>query len=119
MSEVEGFTNYATAGVAMTLDNCDRGSRHATSDRARAARDLAPTHQSVKDGIWTVEQAERFRLADTLKIYVEALCEQGQARTGSGLGALLVSQMVQAGLGEVDWNDLAEHYLRLLDDGEE
>jgi uncharacterized protein with ACT and thioredoxin-like domain len=104
MSEpCEGYTNYATFGVAVTLDN-DR----TTMETVRAATftfiETAPDHEAVKDGIWTTDQAARFELADFLKEYAERLVEA----TNPGF---LTAQMAQAGLSEVDWHDLANTYI--------
>jgi hypothetical protein len=106
----QGYTNYATFGVAVTLDN-NRPWAERIHAITFAAIDNAPTDENVSGNIWTVEETERFRLSDAIRDYVENLCESG-IRSVSDAG-LMASQMVQAGLCEVDWQDLARTYLDL------
>jgi hypothetical protein len=101
-----GWTNYATWGVALVLDN-DEGTYNYVRERIEAIREEAAESSQVLAGIWTAEQAARFNAADFLKDYVEELChlESDDGPT------LMARQVIQAGLAEVDWDEIADHVL--------
>ena len=98
-AEYNGWTNYATWGVALVLDN-DEGTYNEVRERAESL--LAYDHPNVPE-IWTADEAARFGLADFLKDYVEDLCglEDDPGPT------LMACQVLQAGLGDVDWDEIA------------
>ena len=99
----QGYANYATFGVAVTLDN-DQTMSNALHQIVFAAIDNAPADENVRENIWTVEETERFRAVEGIKSYVEDLVERGSPHP-------MAAQMVQAGLCEVDWDELAADYI--------
>lgn len=100
---VEGYSNYATFGVAVVIDNDPDWSKQVRDSAERIAATIEE-HENVQSGIWTAEQAARFELADHLKDFAQQLCERGNP-------SLLGAQMIQAGLAEVNWHELADDYL--------
>jgi hypothetical protein len=111
-SGYNGWKNYPTWAVNLWLSN-EQGTSNECSYMAREALRDAPHDKNVKpwfypDGsqgepVWTVEQAARYRLADTMKEYVADLTE----REPSSLAADLLGYA----LGEVDWNEIADSWL--------
>ena len=100
---VEGYSNYATFGVAVTLDN-DRDLAEEVAQNIALIRVQAPPSANVIQGIWTVEETIRFETADMLKEIASRLVEDGSP-------SLMAAQMAQAGLAEVNWEELADGYL--------
>lgn len=103
----QGFTNYATFGVAVTLE----------TDAQHHARVMAyiggiqrykAADPNVADGIWTVEETERFRTEEAIRDYVETMVDDVDPPMAAGL--------VQAGLAEVDWADIARHFLIVFEE---
>ena len=88
MSDYQGWTNYATWGVALILDN-DQGTQEHRQELTRvAARQGHP----------------RSFLAASLREYVDELAYTVELSD-------MAAQMLGAGLAEVDWDDLTETYL--------
>jgi len=100
----QGYTNYATFGVAVTLENDRKMSDHLRAMVERA-KSCAPHDPNVASGIWTVAETTRFRLSEAIKDYVERLAESRET-------APMQAQLIQAGLSEVDWVDIANVELR-------
>lgn len=98
-----GWKNYETWAVGLWIDN-ERGDYERMKGLVADAVEAAPMLAPVKDGIWTVEQGRKFRLADALKEWVnnELLPD---------LGATLAADLLGAAVSEVDWHELAESYL--------
>ena len=71
---------------------------------ASVCREQAPVCDHVSDGIWSLEQATRFLLADRLKMYVE----DGSPLTDT---ANLYSDLLDAAISEIDWHDIADAFL--------
>lgn len=104
-----GWTNYATWGVALVLDN-DRGTYERAHELAEMVQRDAPASRQVKDGIWTAEQYARFELADLLKDYTEELCGLDGGDEDYPEPTLMARQVIAAGLADVNWEEVAEHY---------
>lgn len=97
-----GWKNYATWGVALVLDN-DQGLYEACREVAADYSDPDNISPQEADGIWTHEQAARFQLEDYIKELVEELCYSEDL-------SLMQQQVIQSGLAEVDWTEVAGHY---------
>lgn len=113
--EYQGWTNYATWCVGLWMDN-DEGSYHYARELAAEARERAPTHDSVLNGIWTEEEAAKFILADSLKEWVKSenplestLCPECNVLISFGGSAY--SDMTTWALGQVNWQEIAEGIL--------
>lgn len=105
-----GWANYATWGVALVLDN-DEGTYNYVKDLARQLQDeIESGHPNVPE-IWTAERALRFELADRLKDFTEELCGLEGEELGIPEPSLMAKQVLQAGLADVDWDEIAEHYV--------
>lgn len=105
-----GWTNYATWGVVLVLDN-----EQETHERCNLEADyhkrMAPGTSQVLDGIWTEKQSARFRMVDWLSDYVEDLC----GIEGDSL-PLMARQLIGAAMSDVDWDEIANHYLSALEE---
>lgn len=67
----------------------------------------AAVHENVLEmHIWTEENAAHYLLADALKDYVEELC----GLENDSL-PIMARQVIGAGLCDVDWDEIANHYL--------
>lgn len=90
----EGFNNYATSSVAITLAN------------DRTLRDSA---QSLDTGGPLID------LADALKDWIEGMSAIDDASAGVPEGeGLIRASLVRAGFSEVEWREIAE-YVRIWD----
>lgn len=89
-----GWTNYATWGVALVLDS-DRATYETVREEA----------QRVSSG---VEEYPALMLSDYLKDFTEELC--GLEDDEDHL-SLMARQVISAGLAEVNWREIAENIL--------
>ena len=107
-----GWTNYETWAIALHLNN-DEGTYNMVRERAEDLKDGAEHIDAVQDGIWTVEQAVVFTLADWLKDTAETLCGIGDESEDFGIPepTLLAMDMIRAALSEVDWSEIATNVL--------
>ncbi len=102
-----GWKNYETWNVALWLDN-DQGTQELTRDLAQEACE-GPASENVIKGIWTRAEDARFELADRIKDFVtENLIPD--------LGASMASDLLNSAVSEVDWDEIAEHYLADIED---
>lgn len=88
-----GWSNYETWNVALWLDN-EQGSY---DDMRQAARDAG--------------KGNEYKLSQTIKDYV--------LEFQPDLGASMFADLLNAALSEVDWYEIAEHYLADLDDDDD
>lgn len=110
-----GWKNYATWGVALVLSN-DYGTYTETREQAAAFKASAPHRCNVTAGIWTAEQAAVFGLEDWLKDYTAILCGFESCDDGTREPSMMAMQVMQAGLAEVEWADIARNILSELED---
>lgn len=109
-STYNGWKNYATWGVALVIDNDQSAYETVLETVARIRSVDAPMHPNVPK-IWTVEEAARFELADWLKDFTEELCGLEGEDLGIPEPSLMARQILQAGLSDVDWDEIADNYL--------
>ena len=103
--EYHGYTNYETWATALWIDNEQGSSEQAVA----AARECL--EESVDGGLrseFTPESVTdadlaRYELANRLKDWIEEAMPD--------VGASLAADLLGAALAEVDWDDLARHYL--------
>ena len=98
-ADYNGWKNYETWAVALHLDN-DEGTQNMVRDWVKDLR--SQESEQVKEGIWTAEEALEFNLADQIKDFIE---EQRPEVEG------LYHDLLDAALSEVDWHEVAEHYI--------
>lgn len=110
-----GWKNYETWVVGMYLDgNYDGEETYKEIGRiTEYIAQHASEDSNVADGIWTVEEARKFRLADSLKHWVEATAID-PARDAFEFG--LAADLLGAAFSEVDWDELAENKLSALEE---
>lgn len=101
-----GWKNYETWATALWINN-DQGTQETALDVARGVLDIDDAHANVADGIWTVEQARRYELADRLRSWVGA-------ELLPDLGATLAADLLNAAESEIDWHEIADSFLRDL-----
>jgi hypothetical protein len=114
-----GYANYETWCVTLWLEN-DQGSVEYWRDEARRHRKEAPRCEQVQEGLWTAQQAERFRLADQLKESFEDFHPFRGEHLAKPKDPDVYSELLDAALSEVDWHEVAEAFLDGLepeDDG--
>ena len=97
-----GWTNYETWAVAIWLDS-DQSNYRYWCDQAQRRREQAPTCQQVLEGTWNPENAAKYNLADQLKEEINT----GAPDVFQGA----YSDLLSAALGEVNWDEIAAHYL--------
>lgn len=101
-----------TESLLITMDS-DRTMYDGCMSRAASAVEDAPGCDQVITGVWTVEQASLFNLADELKDWLETLLDDPAAGRSDPEACLLMTLVSQA-LSMVDWQEVAEHYLAKL-----
>jgi hypothetical protein len=94
-----GWKNYPTWAVNLWLAN-DEGLYHERRARARQVIADANEDEMVTKGYWTVAEAQRYRLADSLKQWVTD-------DLAPDLGASFGADLLGYALGEVDWHEIA------------
>lgn len=105
-----GWTNYATWGVALVLDN-DEESYRTVRALASMGRDSARAYLADPDNAGSVlddDDVARHEFRDMLKDYVEELC--GLEADSDSL-SLMARQVLQAGLSEVNWDEIVGNVL--------
>lgn len=98
-----GWSNYETWCVHLWLSNDEGTYRHCRS-LARGATNEAEDSSQVQNGIWTIEEATRFQLADALKELLNELNPVADQ-------AAVFSDLMNSALSEVDWNEIADAFL--------
>ena len=104
-----GWKNYETWAVALWIDN-EEWSQERAQEIARDARREGPAHVNVRSGIWDAARAEVYILSDEIKTWVRDT-PQDYGGMLPDLGATLAADLMGAALDEVDWREIAEHYL--------
>jgi hypothetical protein len=97
-----GWTNYETWSTALWLDN-DCATQCYWREATLECKASAPSAEQVAKGYWTIEEAARFTLADRLK---EEVTEHSLISEAS-----LYADLLSAALQEVNWLEIADHYL--------
>lgn len=98
-----GWKNYPTWAVNLWLSNEEALYREAMGRVAAIATD-APNTPNVAEGVWTVEQATRFDVANNFKEWVTD-------DLAPDLGASFAADLLGYALGEVDWNEIADAWV--------
>lgn len=91
-----GWTNYETWAVALWIDN-EEGSQNYWQDEARRTYKVAYATSYA-----TKREMAKFALADAMK-------EEFEQSTPEVTG--LWADLLSAALSEVDWHEVADHYL--------
>ncbi len=104
MSEYNGWTNYETWAVNLWMSN-DQGSDFYWNETAQEVYNDADTDKS-----FTREERATLNLSDRLKDEHE----QSQPE----LGATLWTDLLGAAMSEVNWYEIAEHYIADVDKDE-
>lgn len=97
-----GWANYATWGIPLVLDN-DQGTYEMCREIVRRTRD---------------EEYRTVALADQIKDFTEQLIYGNDELMAEDQLSVMAQQMIGAGLAEVDWDEIAQHYIE-EDDGRE
>jgi hypothetical protein len=97
-----GWTNYETWATALWLDN-DAPTCAFWHDMAQECWEAAAASQQVGQHGLTRKEFARLELMTRLKEAVHEQCPD--------LGACLFADLLSAALSEVDWWELANHYL--------
>lgn len=110
MARYNGWTNYETWNVALWLDNEESTHRYWAGESETQWLD-AESDDRVSRGTWTREQAAVYNLEGQLK---------EEVKDGApDLGASMWSDLLGAALDEVDWREIAQHYIDAIDKTEE
>ena len=105
-----GWTNYETWVVALWIDQ-DHGSYKYWRETAAEARSVAANCPQVADGTWSKKDAGRFQLADWLKEEITDAMPLHEPN--------VYSDLLNAALDEVNWQEIADHLLADLLEAEE
>ena len=112
-----GWKNYETWAVKLHWDNQEWSYNHQVA-LAKHAKEKAKTHDTVvKSKIWTIKEAEKFLLADLMREETERIIDNHNVRAGKEMSDLLAMDLMNAALSEVDWNEIAENILSMIEEG--
>jgi hypothetical protein len=101
-----GWANYETWNVALWIDN-DQGSYSQRCEMAQDAWDGAEADRN-----FTREERAVLDLSQALENWIEEMNPIGD-------GASLFTDLLNAALGEVDWHEIAEHFIEDVEKAEE
>lgn len=105
-----GWTNYETWNVKLWMDN-DQGSDAYYREVAQEVYDDAEASK-----IFTKEERATLNLSDRLKDeYEEAMCEMLKE---TGKECSVWADLLGAALSEVNWREIAEHFIDEVDKDE-
>ena len=111
MSDEQGYNgwkNYETWSVALIVDNDER----TYSQRQNIVRlALMEARADDQPESWTPDEHRRYRVADAIKDWVEWAAEIEHDVAESQPFSFLWSQLISAALSEVDWDELARHWI--------
>ena len=102
-SEYQGWKNYETWAIHLSL-TADETADQLCRSLTRRAIAKAATAVPVVKGTWTVEQAQKYLLADYLKDFVDN-------RSPLVDSPSVYSNLLGSALCEVDWSTIAEAFL--------
>ncbi len=105
-----GWANYETWNVALWIDNS--GDQQFFSERAQEIYDAA-----TPSTINTREQAATYELAEEIKDQYENASQD--ILENAGQTASVWADLLGAALSEVNWQDIAEHFIDEVDKAEE
>lgn len=102
-----GWTNYETWAVSLWIDNEHASQAYWHQEAKRAIRESVHC-ETVRGGIWTSEEAARFHLAKQLKDEI--------TDAGPDIGATVYTDLLQAALDSVNWQEIADNLITSLDE---
>jgi hypothetical protein len=107
-----GWTNYETWSVALIINN-DQGTQAEMEERVRASMRQAPLDYELQEyKVGDVEEHVRWDVAQTLRSWFVDELQPELDELPGGPWSYLWSQLLGAALSEVDWDDLAESFVR-------
>ena len=109
-----GWANYETWCVHLWLSNDEPTYRYWTEEAERQ-RSEAPSCANVTEGIWSVEDAARFNLADQMKESFETFHPFRGEHLAKPNEPDVFCDLLDSALSEVDWHEVAEAFLEGLE----
>jgi hypothetical protein len=103
----QGWANFNTWGVALILDN-DEGVQRYFFERARELAEEAPERTET---YWSEKEYVEYMLGKEIKDQVEHAVDEALEGIDIEFRRLMIAQLVQGALGEVDWYEIARHYI--------
>ena len=100
-----GWKNYETWVTKLWLDNDENDYNHCRAITEGVKHLREQDVGQVKEGIWTIEEARKFMLADKIKAKVEKMI------ANEVHGANLATDLVNGAVSEIDFNEIAENML--------
>lgn len=98
----QGWTNYPTWAVNLWMANDEPMYLEALAMAGQAVKD-APDDPNVSEGIWSVEDTAKFRLADSYKDWLTELSELDEASFRSDVFGWAMEQ--------VNWEEIAATWI--------
>lgn len=104
-----GWKNYPTWAVNLWLSN-DHGLYDMTNENVSAI--IGETES--RSEYWTLTESHKFATADMLKEFLGDLIEPCLNDDYTGVG--MVRDLIGSALADVDWHEIAEHWINDLGD---
>lgn len=109
-----GWANYETWCVHLWLSN-EEGSYRYWREEAERQWKEAPKSENVKSGIWSVEDAAKFNLADQMKESFETFHPFRGEHLAKPNEPDVFCDLLDSALSEVRWSEVAEAFLEGLE----
>ena len=113
-----GWANYETWCVHLWQTSDEATYRYWKEETEREHRE-ARTCTQVRNGIWTVEQAKRIRLAEQLKAAFETFHPFRGEFLAKPNEPDVYCDLLDAALSEVDWHEIAEAFVEEFEPDDE
>jgi len=108
MQRYNGYSNPETYHMDLWLSNERSENEYIKEDIIPECKQEAPNSRQVRNGIWTEEQAVKFCVADRIKDMIEE--EKDRIKSDEMPGWSMA--FINTSLGKVDWDEIAEGFLR-------
>ena len=118
MKKYNGYSNPETYHMDLWLSNERSENEYIKEDIIPECKQEAPKSRQVRNGIWTEEEAVKYCVADLIKDWVEGekyLIEEEWDKIETEEGIKMpgwAMNFINSSLSEVNWNKIAEGFLR-------
>jgi len=108
MQKYSGNTNYETWAMDLWLSNERSENEYIKENIIPECKQVVPKSRQVRNGIWTEEEAVKYCVADRIKDMIEEEKDRIESEEMPGWAM----NFINSSLGKVDWDEIAEGFLR-------
>ena len=111
MKKYNGYSNPETYHMDLWLSNERSENEYIREDIIPECKQEAPKSRQVRDGIWTMDQAVKFCVADRIKDMIEEEKDRIELEEEMVMPGWAMA-FINSSLSEVNWDEIAEGFLR-------